>query len=93
MSPETWKRVWEKSLARRNLERVARAVGKPLPGPRALPCVHEGNVLELCHTCGGRQAEGRHVRECEVHGRCTRLPNRAGLASCATCPDYRGQST
>lgn len=68
------------------------SVGKSLPlvprSPRvSLPCVHEGPVLEWCHTCGGH--EGKHVRECDIFEKCTRLPNKAGVASCSTCGEYR----
>jgi hypothetical protein len=70
--------------------RQARAQGLPDPPPEpkrtALPCVHEGNVLERCHTCGG---EARHVRECDLHGKCTRGFVSNKVQSCSRCPDYK----
>lgn len=59
---------------------------KPLPVIRPA-CVHEGRIIAPCSSCKG---ELRHVRDCEVHGTCTR--GDAGKevdAVCATCPDYR----
>lgn len=50
---------------------------------RALPCVHEGAVVEYA-ACG---SEHRHVRDCERHDEpCTRGPSR--VRSCQACPDY-----
>ena len=60
----------------------------PPPPPRhTLACVHEGAVLEWCQKCGPK--EGRHVRDCDLHDRCTRLPVGPAVRSCARCPDYR----
>lgn len=51
----------------------------------SLPCLHEGAVLEWCHSC---KAELGHVRDCELHERCTRGPNNGSLKSCSTCESY-----
>ena len=53
---------------------------------RPLPCLHEGGVIEPCRGCHG---DGRHVRECDRHGRCTRAEAGKGVAVCRTCADYR----
>jgi hypothetical protein len=50
------------------------------------PCVHEGGILERCHTCNG---EGRHVRECDLHGTCTRDAVSPKVRACATCADRK----
>lgn len=67
-------------------------MGKP-PDPaavaaltRPLPCLHEGGIVE---PCGGCHGEGRHVRECDRHGRCTRAEAGKGVAVCRTCVDYQ----
>ena len=66
------------------------AAKAPPPPRRSLPCVHEGNIVEACKTCGPK--EGRHVRQC-LHPTadrdlCTR--DRIGplVQACADCPDY-----
>lgn len=51
--------------------------------PVRLPCTHEGAILEFA-AC---KCEGRHVRDCDVHDRCTRAAG-GPLACCAACPDY-----
>lgn len=58
------------------------AVALPVVVP---PCVHGGtdaDIVERCPTCGGG---ARHVRECEVHGRCTREPVNPAVMDCARC--------
>ena len=57
-----------------------------------LPCVHEEAVVEWCTTCTGAPAEWNHIRSCAVHDRATRGANKAGLASCVTCPDYQPET-
>lgn len=57
----------------------------PLPVLRS-PCVHEGAVLEFCPTC---QGDLRHVRDCDVHERCTRGFVSTLIKSCINCPEYR----
>lgn len=59
---------------------------QPPPGARPLPCAHEGAVVEWCTACGPR--EGRHVRDCDLHDRCTRQPVGPHVRACAACPDY-----
>lgn len=61
------------------------------PLPVLPPCVHEGDVLEACQTCGPQG--GRHVRECDLHGRCTREPVGPTVRACRACPDYRPDPT
>lgn len=49
----------------------------------SLPCVHEGNILEWCHTCNG---EKRHVRECDHYDdKCTRALVSHKVRACVTC--------
>lgn len=59
----------------------------PPPPPRhVLPCVHEGAILEFCTTkC---RQEARHVRDCDIHDRCTRIKVGSKLHNCEHCPDY-----
>lgn len=74
-------------LAARTASRpVARGGGARLL-PRSLPCAHEGRILAPCHSRGSEQ---RHVRDCEVHGTCTRVEAGKDVDRvCATCADYR----
>lgn len=61
---------------------------RPVALPVLAPCVHEGQLLELCHTCKGAD-ESRHVRECDLYGdKCTRAVVSAKVRACATCPDH-----
>lgn len=69
---------------------VTAADGPHHPGPARggympLPCIHEGPVIEHAN-CG---SEYKHVRDCEVHDRCTRGPNNGTVACCRDCPDRR----
>ncbi len=56
--------------------------------PMALPCVHGGtdaDILERCPKCNGG---GKHVRECEVHGKCTwepLSPPNPAVMNCQKC--------
>lgn len=53
---------------------------------RRLPCRHEGQILERCHSCN---SELRHVRDCELHDEpCTR-GLRGRVRCCKDCPDYQ----
>lgn len=54
--------------------------------PHRLPCINEGAVLEWCNTCTG---ELRHVRDCDLHDRCTRGVISENIRTCATCRDYK----
>jgi hypothetical protein len=63
------------------------------PGPaRTSACVHRGAQAreQACPSCRG------HVRlkvfACAVHGECTVGKALAGLACCATCPDFAAGS-
>lgn len=58
----------------------------PSLSARALPCVHEGAVIEWCKSCG--PSEERHVRDCDVHERCTRSTVGPAVRGCDRCPDY-----
>lgn len=51
----------------------------------SLPCINEGNVLEYCQTCSGLAAELRHVRECDIFGKCTYGENAAKISHCSGC--------
>lgn len=68
------------------------AAPAPVPPAKSLPvvrpaCAHEGRIIAPCSSCKG---ELRHVRDCEVHGSCTRGDAGKDVdAVCATCPDYR----
>lgn len=67
--------------------RVRRASPPPSgPARLSLPCVHEGAVLEWCTSCGRK--EGRHVRDCDLHDRCTRDVVSTKVRACVSCPDY-----
>ncbi len=53
--------------------------------PVLAPCVHGGtdaDIIERCPTCNGG---ARHVRECEIHGRCTHAPVNPSVMDCARC--------
>lgn len=52
---------------------------------RSLPCVHEGAVVEWCTSC---HSDRRHVRDCDVHERCTRGFVSDRVRSCDRCPDF-----
>lgn len=64
----------------------ARKAARPAPVRLSLPCVHEGAVLEWCQSCGPN--EGRHVRDCDLHDRCTRGYVGPAVQACERCPDY-----
>lgn len=49
------------------------------------PCANEGGVLERCHTCTGEMSEQRSVRECDVHGKCTRIRVSGKVMDCDRC--------
>ena len=57
------------------------------PPPR-LPCIHEESVMESCKTCSGATAEGRHVRGCAIHDKCTRLKVSGKVKACESCAEY-----
>lgn len=54
-----------------------------------LPCIHEGAVLEYCKSRHGELAEARHVRDCDIHEKCTRGFVSNLVQSCSKCPDYK----
>lgn len=64
----------------------SRAPIPPRPRRHPVPCVHEGQVIERCPFGD----EARHVRDCDIHDRCTRGLSR--IRSCADCPDYETAS-
>lgn len=69
---------------------IARLTGREVP-PGVRPvgsaaCAFEGTVLEVCTACGAN--ESRHVRECDVHGKCTRGVVSGRVRACASCRDY-----
>jgi len=84
----------KKCRAATTVPELARSLGRPVPAgsqpptvsPRP-PCTHEGAVLEWCTSCGTR--DGRHVRDCDLHDRCTREPVGPAVRACTFCPDYR----
>lgn len=60
-----------------------------------LPCIHEGAILEWCHTCNG---ENRHVRECDIYDKCTRGFVSSSVKACTNCAkeqntSYRNEHT
>lgn len=57
----------------------------PLSLSHPLPCKHEGAILEPCYTCG---AERRHVRDCDLHEKCTRGYVSNKVKACIRCADY-----
>ena len=62
-----------------------RGAASRTPLPVLAVCVHGGtdaDILEHCWSCGGG---GRHVRECEVHGRCTHEPVNPAVMNCWRC--------
>lgn len=65
--------------------KAASQPGRVAIEPLRLPCVHEGPVLEWCHTC---QGELKHVRECDLHEKCTRGLAGPLVRSCVGCGDY-----
>lgn len=73
-------------LARRARSKSAPAAGSRRPsGSPAPPCSHGGtdaDIVERCPTCNGG---ARHVRECEVHDRCTWEPVNPSVMDCAKC--------
>lgn len=52
------------------------------------PCAHEGAVIEFCKSRHGAMGEGRHVRDCDIHERCTRAFVSHTTQWCGRCPDY-----
>lgn len=65
----------------------------PPTSPPKPKCVHLFGILEYCTGCG--PVEDRHVRECEIHERCTLgdWPGRRfalPTACCATCTPEMG---
>lgn len=61
----------------------------PLPSFETAPCVHEGTTLEFCTSCNKTKAEARHVRDCELHERATRVYVSDKTKSCDRCADYK----
>jgi cephalosporin hydroxylase len=60
----------------------AARVRKPLP---VIDCRHGGtdaDIIERCTNCNGA---GKHVRECDVHERCTWEPVNPGVMNCRKC--------
>jgi hypothetical protein len=58
--------------------------------PVLAPCAHEGDIIAPCHSCG---AADRHVRDCEVHGQCTRVEAGKDVDMvCARCPDHSART-
>lgn len=51
----------------------------------SLPCLNEGAILEWCNTCNG---EMKHVRECDVHEKCTRGYVSLLVQACTRCTSY-----
>lgn len=53
---------------------------------RAVPCVHEGRVLQYCTL---QNSEHRHVRACDRHEFCTRAWVSTKARPCIACVDYQ----
>ena len=80
-----WLAIWDRRYQQLwGLPLTAPLTRPPKPGyvgkgfPTRLPCKHEGAVVEWCMGCNG---EMKHVRDCDVHEKCTRL-------LCLNCPGY-----
>lgn len=72
-----------------SLTRVVKDELPPVTAPVIpLVCLHEGAVLEWCSSCRGGKAESRHVRDCDIHGKCTRESVSSLVQSCDKCPDF-----
>jgi hypothetical protein len=56
---------------------------------RSTPCAHEGHIIERCPL----GFELAHVRDCDIHDRCTRGHNNGAVMSCLRCPDYKPVAT
>ncbi len=51
------------------------------------PCKHEGAILEFS-VCNCITQELKHVRDCDLHERCTRGDSKSALKKCSDCQDY-----
>lgn len=96
MSQETRKDLLNRIRARNkerkaNTENIVREIKQKKREPRAhsLPCIHEGAVLEWCNECNG---ELRHIRDCDIHQRCTRSYVSDLVQACIKCDKYQAQS-
>jgi hypothetical protein len=54
---------------------------------RSLPCIYEGAIIEACTSCGKK--ETRHVRDCDIHEKCTRGFVSEKVQSCDRCSSYQ----
>jgi hypothetical protein len=84
--------IWEARAAAGEPLKAAALDARATPSPARValpdwhPCVHEGDVLEACQSCGPKG--NRHVRECDLFGRCTRDVVRTGVPACRACQSY-----
>lgn len=69
------------------LPKVKAAPPPASPARESPPCVREGAVLEFCTACPA-SAEAKHVRDCDLHGKCTRASLGGPVRGCDRCPDY-----
>lgn len=67
---------------------ITRPERKTTAPARVLECIHLGDSLEMpgCKTC-----KGKHVRECDLFGRCTLSPLRTDVQACSDCGEYRAE--
>jgi len=65
-----WKALHDERYAAWHPDAERRGTAAPKPLPVIQGCAHEGVVLVPCESCG---KEGRHIRDCDVHGRVTRV--------------------
>lgn len=61
----------------------------PKPVVVRLPCIYEGPVLEWCNSCSGQL---KHVRECDVYEKCTRITVGLKVQGCDQCSSYIQES-
>lgn len=85
MDPEKLTQIRRRSAAIRALEESGQAPKPSVDRVVLGVCEHEGNVLEWCHQCSG---ELKHVRECDLHGKCTRGYVSDKVRACAECADH-----
>lgn len=52
----------------------------------SLPCINEGAILEYCTKC---RKDVKHVRECTLHDKATRILVSDKVRACSQCSDYK----
>ena len=85
-----WRAKWEAEAPFRIADAKGLSLGEQerigaRPGHRGVPCVRELPVVRYCNDVHN---EDRHVRECEIHDRCTRGYVSEEQKACSLCTDY-----